>query len=148
MFFDKSNLNYSDCRQLSRKSFMTRAGREPAEDVKRRLIAICEELGQPATGMMRLIGDVRLIVIDTPTVGLIAHVPISGSWPETIDVRCGTPDGINGPWLQGRTFTPFDNLLSEIRETLNEQEKVIAAMQLGIEGPYCFERSVWKKSGL
>lgn len=122
---------------------MGRAGREPAEDVKRRLMAVCEELGQEATGMMRLIDDVRVILVSTPTVELIACVPISGNWPETIDIRCGTSDRMFDPCLRGRSHVPFEDLASALRETLQEREQVIAAIRLGIEGPFRFERSVW-----
>ena len=124
---------------------MGRAGREPAEDVKRRLIAACEEVGQRATGMMQLIDDVRIIVVSTPTVELIARVPVSGQWPETIDIRCGISSNPFDPWLRNRTYVPFEDLVPALRETLDEREKVIAAVRLGIEGPYHFERSVWAK---
>ena len=80
---------------------MSRAGREPAEDVKRRLIAACAAVGQEATGMMRLIDDVRLILVTTSTVELIARVPISGDWPAVVDVRCGTSENLLDPFLRG-----------------------------------------------
>jgi hypothetical protein len=124
---------------------MSRAGKEPAEDVKRRLIAACAEVGQKATAVMRLVDDQRLICVDTPTVSLIARVPISGEWPATVDVRCGTPEGVFGPWLRGPTLVPFDELVPMLRRTLDERERVIAAMQLGIEGPFRFEGSEWSE---
>ena len=127
---------------------MSRAGREPAEDVKRRLIANCEEVGLAATGTMRLIGDVRLIVVDTSTISLIAQVPTNGRLPDTVDVRCGTSENPFDPCLRGRGQVPMADLLSALRETLDEREKVVAAMQLGIEGPYRFERSEWVKPEL
>ncbi len=123
---------------------MSRAGREPAEDVKRRLIAACAEVGQEATGIFRLIGDVRLVMVNTPTFGLVAQVPVSGKWPETVSVRCGTPEDLYGPFLHGCLHVPFETLVEELRATLDEREKVIAARQLGIMGPYRFERSEWK----
>jgi hypothetical protein len=124
---------------------MRRAGREPAEDVKRRLIAACEEVGQAATGLMQLIGDERIVLVSTPTVELIARVPISGMWPDTIEVRCGTSANALDPWMRGRSKVPFDEIIMALRETLDERAKVIAAMRLGLEGPYHFERSVWAK---
>ncbi len=123
---------------------MSRAGREPAEDVKRRLVAACLEVGQEATAMMRLIGNERIIFVTTATFELIARVPITGTWPETIDVRCGTSDRMFDPCLQGRTYVPFDELVPALRQTLEEREQVIAAMQLGIEGPYRFTNSAWQ----
>lgn len=126
---------------------MTRAGREPAEDVKRRLMAACLEVGQEPKGTMRLIGDCRLIVVSTPTIELIAQVPVSGAWPETIDVRCGTSGDWTDPCLRGRSHVPFAELSSALRQTLEEREQVIAAMRLGIEGPYRFHGSEWRKPG-
>jgi hypothetical protein len=128
---------------------MTRAGREPAEDVKRRLIAACAELGQEVTtAIMRLIDGVRLIYVQTPTVGLIARVPASGEWPTMVDVRCSTSHNLYDPLLRFPRFVPFDELVPMLRKTLEEREKVIAAMRLGIEAPYRFEGSEWAKPDL
>ena len=92
---------------------------------------------------MRLIDDVRLIVISTPTVELMARVPVSGDWPAFVDVRCSTSDSLRDPFLRGPTQVPFDQIVPMLRKTLDEREKVIAAMRLGIADAYRFEGSEW-----
>ena len=126
---------------------MSRAGREPAEDVKRRFVAACKEVGQEAKASMSLIGNERIVFVTSPTVCLIAHVPVSGAWPETIDVRCGTSDYMFDPCVRGLSHVPYDDLVTVLRQTLDEREQVIAAMKCGISGPYRFANSVWQIPG-
>lgn len=127
---------------------MTRSGKEPAEDVKRRLIEACKEVGQKPKGMMRLCNDVRVIVVTTDAFDVIALVPISGEWPDFVRVVSGTPDGIHGPFMHGRSQVALSDLNESLLETIDEREKVISAMQLGVEGPYRFENSEWKNFSL
>ena len=138
---------------------MTRAGREPAEDVKRRVVSACQEVGLTAIeATMRLLpsGGVRLIYVgasfpdwpyETPTVGIMASVPVTGMWPETIDIRCcateGDPARTFGPWLRSRMNAPFVELVEQLQATLEERTQVIAAAKAGIAAPYRFEHSVW-----
>jgi hypothetical protein len=138
---------------------MTRAGREPAEDVKRRLVNACQEAGLVVThATMRLLqqADARLIYVgasfpdwpyESPTVGLMATVPVTGRWPESIDIRCcateGDPALISGPLMRGRTNAPFIEIVEQLQATLTEREQVITAVKAGIAGPYRFEHSVW-----
>ena len=138
---------------------MTRAGREPAEDVRRRLVSACQEVGLTATdATMRSLpsGGARLIYVgasfpDWPykaaTVSLMASVPVNGMWPETIDIRCcateGDPALIFGPWLRSRMNAPFAELVEQLQATLEERAQVIVAAKAGIAGPYRFENSVW-----
>ncbi len=73
---------------------MTRAGREPAEDVKRRLVAACQEVGlvvKSATMHLSKTAAARLIHVDASLpewpheVGMLsvmASVSIGGRWPE------------------------------------------------------------------
>ena len=135
---------------------MTRAGREPAEDVKRRLVSACQEVGVVVTNAtMRLLqsGGARLVYVgaslpdwpyETPTIGLMASVPVTGRWPETIDIRCcateGDPALTFGPWLKSRMNAPFAEHIEQLHATLEEREQVIAA----IAGPYRFEYSLWE----
>ena len=139
---------------------MTRAGREPAEDVKRRLAAACEEIGLTvAYATMHLLPEagIRLIHVggslaDWPheraTISLMAQVPVSGQWPNVVDIRCcatkGDPVEVNAPWMRGRDRVPFDDLIEQMQATLAEREQVIAAAEKGVPGPYTFERSVWE----
>ncbi len=84
---------------------------------------------------------------ETPTIGLMASVPVTGLWPETIDIRCCATEGdpaLNfGPWLKSRMNAPFAELLEPLQATLEERAQVIAAIKAGIAGPYHFEHSVW-----
>ena len=138
---------------------MLRAGREPAEDVKRRLIAASEEVGlSVVNASMHLIKDagVRVVYVGAsvagwahaePTLSVMANVKVSGDWPEFVDLRCvgsdKDPVTITGPWMKGRSKVPFPNLIEELIETLKERKQVMASVNSGIECPYKFERSVW-----
>ncbi|CAN5171587.1 hypothetical protein BH10PLA2_BH10PLA2_28740 [soil metagenome] len=140
---------------------MNRAGQEPAEDVKRRLAAVCEEVGLTvARASMQLSAQAgaRLIYVgasfadwlyETPTVSLMAVVSESGQWPEFVDVRCSAttrdPAQTLGPWMTGRNKVPFSELIEQLRATLAEREQVVAAGGRGIPGPYRFEQTVWEK---
>ena len=78
---------------------MSRAGREPAEDVKRRLVAGCQEVGlEVASARMYLVKEhgVRLIHVaasiegwphEDSVLSLMARMMVSGQWDETVDVR-------------------------------------------------------------
>jgi hypothetical protein len=143
---------------------VTRAGKEPAEDVKRRLVAVCEEIGwqvSQASMMMMPSAEARLIHVsasppdwppDTPVLSVMTSVPVSGAWPETVDVRCCAGDReampMNTVWMQGRGAVPLPALLDELQETLTEREQVLAAIKLGIPGPYQFTDSVWRSIDL
>ncbi len=139
---------------------MSRAGREPAEDVKRRFVAACEEVGLDIhhANMIRNRDDgSRLILVgavpakwvhDTPMLSLMTKVLSSGDWARTVDVRCVAtdeePDPASAPWMQGRGEVPLGELIEQLRETLAEREQVLAAVKAGRRGPFEFERSVWK----
>jgi hypothetical protein len=141
---------------------MSRAGREPAEDVKRRLKAACEEVGlNVPSARMHLLRDeaVRVIHVEAnlpgwryevPTLSLMATVGQNGSWSRRVDVRChATEDDpllstFRSPVMQGRGAVPVEELVDQLRETLEERDQVIAAAKLGIPGPYRFARSEWK----
>ncbi len=143
---------------------MTRAGREPAEDVKRRLVAACQEVGLTVTdATMQLLPGSRARVVyvgasfpgwqhESSMVASMAIVPVSGQWPDFIDIRCcateGNPVQMNGPWMRGRDKVPFTELIEHLRATLAEREQVIAAVEKGIAGPYRFEQSVWERVDL
>ncbi len=139
---------------------MTRAGREPAEDVKRRLVAACQEVGlvvKSATMHLSKTAAARLIHVDASLpewpheVGMLsvmASVSIGGRWPETVDIRCiasrEDPIKLLGPWMQGRGRVPFADLITELQATLAEREQVISMIDSDIAGPYVFGISVWK----
>jgi hypothetical protein len=139
---------------------MTRAGREPAEDVKRRLVATCQEVGllvKTATMNLSKEFGVRLVHVDASLpdwpheIGMLsvtAKVGVAGEWPKSVDIRCiasrENPTSVTGPWMKGRDEVPFQNLIEQLQATLSEREQVIAITESGIAGPYVFERSVWK----
>jgi len=140
---------------------MTRAGREPAEDVKRRLVAARQEVGLTvASATMHLLGDANTRVIhvgasltnwpyEVPTIAVMGMIPVTGDWPEFVDLRCcateGDPAQSNGPWMKGRDKVSLTELIEQLRATLAEREQVIVATKKGISGPYQFERSVWER---
>ena len=143
---------------------MSRAGREPAEDVKRRLVAACQEVGLVVkTATMHLSKEFgeRLVHVDaappdwphdTGMLSVMTQVGVSGEWPTTIDIRCiasrENPASVLGPWMKGRDKVPFQRLIEELQATLNEREQVIEMAGSGVAGPYVFEKSVWKNVDL
>ena len=139
---------------------MSRAGREPAEDLKKRLVAACQEVGlRVSSARMALLKEEGARVIhvngcpenwphECPMLGVMASITTGGQWNGMVDIRCcGTEDDpVSGrtPWMKGRSNVMLEELVEQLRETLDEREKVIAAIKFGIEGPYRFERSVWE----
>src|SRR5262245_24003278 len=140
---------------------MNRAGREPAEDVKRRLAAACREVGLKVVSARMVLFHQhrpRLVHVSAnvpgwshegPTLSLMTTVKMSGERPEFVDVRCaGTdeePAHLTGPWMKGRDRVPFSKLIEELIETLREREQVVAAEKAGRKGPYRFAKTVWAK---
>lgn len=106
---------------------MPRAGREPAEDVKRGLVAACQEVGLTvASARMHLLKEAGVRVVhvqgkiagwahEAPTLSILASVTQTGVWPEYVDIRCcgsdEDPTMLTGPWMKGRDMVPFDELL-------------------------------------
>jgi hypothetical protein len=140
---------------------MTRAGREPAEDLKRRFVAACQEVGLTvASANMHLIREAqrRIVLVqaslpdwphESSMLTVMASIPVTGDWPKFVDIRCtGSEDDplrMNCPWMRGRDKVPIEQLISELRETLHEREQVITAAKSGKPGPYRFERTVWQR---
>lgn len=140
---------------------MSRAGREPAEDVKRRLIAACQEVGLViSSAHMHLMREhaLRLINVgasipnwpqETPMLTVMAQVGISGQWPETVDIRCTSSTdsefSFNDCWMKGRHESPFQDLIDELTQTLKEREQVLALLREGVSSPYVFEHTVWDR---
>ena len=143
---------------------MTRAGREPAEDVKRRLVAACQEVGLTVTSArMHLSKEAGARVVHVegnvvgwshkvPTLSIMTIIKETGDWPEFVDIRCigsdEDPATMSGPWMKGRNEVAFGELIEQLQETLKEREMVIAAAKSGVTGPYRFERSVWEQVDL
>lgn len=139
---------------------MSRAGREPAEDVKRRFVAACQEAGldiQNANMIRDRDDGSRLILVGaippgwahgTPMLTLMTSVSSSGDWTKTVDVRCVATDEdpatAQAPWMKGRGEVPLGELIEQLRETLAEREQVLTAVEAGQRGPFEFQTSVWK----
>lgn len=142
---------------------MSRAGREPTEDVKRHLVAACKEVGLAvASARMHLVKEAGVRVVyaeaspedwqhETSMLCVLATVPVTGEWPEFVDIRCSATEEdpvmsiFTSPHMKGRGRVPLPELVEQLRETLDEREKVVAAAKLGVTGPYRFERSVWER---
>ena len=141
---------------------MTRAGREPAEDIKRRLVLLCRDAGlKVSTARMYLRreqGD-RLILIGATRenvrkerwiVSIITAVSVNGDWDGEVDIRCSiSPEDLlvqtsSCLVMRGRNRILYDDLKRQLRDTLNEREQVMAALNVGIEGPYTFSRTRWE----
>lgn len=141
---------------------MNRVGREPAEDVKRRLVHACCLSGlKVATARMYLRHDMsgRLIMVaasppdwadDHPMVSLFTLVKLDGEWSGEVDIRCSTAQAENriNIWdtlvMQGRNSVPFEDLVRQLTLTLEEREQVVAAVKLGVQGPYKFDLVHWE----
>jgi hypothetical protein len=142
---------------------MNRAGREPAEDVKRRMMHASEEAGlKVSTGRMYLSKEagVRVILVcasvpewpyERPMLNLLTTVGIDGQWSGKVDIRCAAAEDNpimefwNTPTLRGRNAVPLNCLVGELRETVEEWQQVVAAKKLGIPGPYPFKNAFWDR---
>jgi hypothetical protein len=140
---------------------MLRAGREPAEDIKRRIVSSCRAAGlEIQSACMRLYHDrsTRVIQVDayaadgrfrSSILEITALVTTNGDWSHTVDVRAAAAEDDLAanvwkvPVLRGRETVPMADLVEQIVKTLEEREQVVAARKMGIEGPYIFERSTW-----
>ena len=141
---------------------MNRAGREPAEDVKRRLAAACEESGLNVSSARMYLNKtegLRVVMVcdwlpdqqfDRPLITLLTTVGVDGRWSGRVDIRCSAADLGSArrfwdiPTLRGRSDVMVDDLINQIGETVSEWQQVIAAMKLGIPGPYPFKASRWE----
>jgi hypothetical protein len=144
------------------ESSLSRAGREPAEDIKRRLGFMCRAAGLKVTTSrmyLRREQSDRLILIgatrpnvrdDRWIVSIITVVGTNGDWSGEVDIRCSiSPEDLlvqAGSCLvmRGRGAVPFEDLKRQLRETLEEREQVLAALNIGIDGPYTFRRARWE----
>ncbi len=142
---------------------MTRAGREPTEDAKRRIVAACREAGLKVLSARSYLRDdqgdrVIHVCASAPerpfeqvSIDIMTAVTLSGDRTRVLDIRCAACDKDSDPprvWdvpvMLGRGSVPLDGLAEALRETAEEQEQVVAAMKLGIDGPYTFEDSRWE----
>lgn len=141
---------------------MNRAGREPAEDVKRRIVAACTETGleiSTARMYLRKHQSDRVILVaaspndwpfDRPMITILTTVSVSGDWSCDVDIRCSASeaDSLMGFWdtpvMRGRNSVPIEHLIDQLRKTIEEREQVVAALRLGVTGPYTFQQTRWE----
>lgn len=80
-------------------------------------------------------------------VTVMAEISVNGQWNRLVDIRCcaaeDDPVLSHGPWMRGRGHVRLESLVDQLCETLQEREQIIAAMKLGVSGPYRFERAEW-----
>ena len=141
---------------------MTRAGREPAEDMKRRLAAACRDVGlEVSKAQMGLLNDraARFVMVcaslpgwphEIPMVTVQTWVTTSGETsPIEIFCQANTVDGdplatvFTAPSLQGRKQVPLECLVDQLRETLVERAQVLRALARGETAPFTFRDTVW-----
>ena len=94
---------------------MSRAGRQPAEDLKKRLVAACQEVGLTVRSAQMILmkeAGTRVIHVygcpenwphESPMLGLMANITMGGQWDGTVDIRCceTEDDPVSGrtPWI-------------------------------------------------
>jgi hypothetical protein len=79
---------------------MTRAGREPTEDAKRRIVAACREAGLKVVSARSYLRDDqgdRVIPVcasaperpfEQVSISVMMAVTLKGDWTRTLDIRC------------------------------------------------------------
>ena len=142
---------------------MARAGREPTEDAKRRIVAACREAGLKVLSARSYLRDdqgdrVIHVCASAPerpfeqvSISVTTAVTLQGDWTRMLDVRCAAcerdtdpPRVWDVPVMLGRGSVPLGELAEALARTAEEQEQVVAAMKLGIDGPYTFEDTRWE----
>ena len=84
-------------------------------------------------------------------ISIMTIVTLSGNWPGKLEIRCAACETDSDPprvWdipvMRGRGAVPLEGLMEAIMNTLEEQEQVVAAMKMGVDGPYAFEETRWE----
>jgi hypothetical protein len=87
---------------------------------------------------------------DHSMLSVFTLVKMDGEWTGQVDIRCSTADGqsLANVWdtlvMQGRNNIPFEDLVRQLIQTVEEREQVLAAIKLGVDGPYRFESAKWE----
>lgn len=142
---------------------MSPAGRRKAADIKRRIIQACEKAGLTVQGAKyyhrREHAD-RLVQVAAVSPGccggsvidICTTVGLNGDFSGCVGISCLVSEDRAGenPFsqpvfiMQGREFTPLRGLAGELRKTVEEREQVVAAIRMGVEGPYRFKQTLWQ----
>jgi hypothetical protein len=143
---------------------MSQAGRKKADEIKKRIIAACQEAGLAVQGakyyLRREYGD-RFVQVSAASpdgpccksaIDVRTAVGLDGDWPGVVDIASfaadDSPDA--NQWgqpvfvMRSREHVPLRGLVAELRKTVEERAQVVAAIRLGIEGPYAFEHARWE----
>ena len=133
-----------------------RAAQEPAEDLKCRFTAACEEVGlvisqAKAARMADGSGWLVATFVSHPTwqhsdpmLIVVAMVPACGTWPRFSHLWSGIPvDTGRQIVMFGREKVSLHGLVSELMQTLDEFDVVASLMESNFPGPYRFRRSHW-----
>jgi hypothetical protein len=143
---------------------MSQPGRRTAAQIKRRIIQACQEAGLTVQGAKYYIRhdcDDRLVQVAAVTHGgsrrnsaidIRTAVRLDGNWSGCVEIACLAADDCQGMdafmrpvfILEGREFVALHELAEQLRQTIQEGEQVTAAIRLGVEGPYRFERTCWE----
>jgi hypothetical protein len=140
---------------------VNQTGRKQATDIKRRMIAACRDAALRVQGAKFYLlpdGANRFVQVDAVTpdgpcqksvIGIRTVVHIDGEWSGCVSIGCiAAQDNLDiKPWdspiLEGRECVLIDDLVKELRETVEERDQVVAARRLGIDGPYIFDLTLW-----
>ena len=141
---------------------MNRAGREPAEDLKRRLSAACREVGlEVSKAQMALLKDhaTRFVMVCASLPGWTHELPMITvqTWVKTsgdtspIEIFCQATKveedplecAFTKPLMHGRKKVAMDCLVTELQETLVERAQVLRALARGEKPPFRFDETVW-----
>jgi len=137
---------------------VNRAGREPAEDLKRTISTAFEEVGLKVyTASMTLSTERGYCLINVdgadpnwphsmPYLAVMAFIGMDGGWSEAVEFRCSAAEdeyGLHGAFLMDRRRVPLHDLIEELRDTLHEREVVLAGLKAGIKPPFKFANATW-----
>lgn len=85
------------------------------------------------------------------SISIMTAVTLKGDWSRLLDIKCAAcekdtdpPRVWDVPVLRGREAVPLEELVEALKKTAKEQEQVVAAMKLSIDGPYTFDDTSWE----
>jgi hypothetical protein len=82
------------------------------------------------------------------SVSIMSIVTLAGNC-SGMDIRCAASDGDPNVWdipvMRGRSAVPLEALAEAIAQTVEEQDQVVAALKMGVAGPYIFADTSWDR---
>jgi len=139
---------------MSRRRPQNRAGREPAEDVKRRIVEAGRAAGFEKETARMLLGDegrviyVRLLRRPCGSAEVFGFVRTDGSFCGRVRVAATLRDEdermvFHAVNMHGRESVPLERLGDEMRAVMREMSEVAAAREAGDNSPRTFGGVVW-----